>query len=302
VGLEAVMRDYAQTQRRGSVRCCTDGEVALPYGLRMYLSHIAGLSMVSLLCACAATGASTPSAGSLPSVGLNGPLSADPALLSIAMGGSVVATPPPVAPVETAPVAGVQPVSAPLPPLQTSRQSETSAAAAGSLTSLERSPAKPVVTDERAARLVARAVSEPAASAPSRPVRGTGATTPDPVAEPLRKAEAVTAPVAAPKTPAPPTLDIAELKSRLRDTKAIGVFSKLALKNQMDDVLEQFRAAYKTGQKTAPAALRQPYDMLVLKVLALLQDGDPALARSVAGSREALWGMLADAEKFRTLA
>jgi hypothetical protein len=114
-------------------------------------------------------------------------------------------------------------------------------------------------------------------------------------AAPVRKAEL-------PPPAAAPTLDVASLKSRLRDTKAIGVFSKLALKNQMDDVLEQFRAAYNTGQTTAPVALRQPYDLLVLKVLALLQEGDPALARSIAGSREAIWGILSDAAQFRAVA
>lgn len=93
-------------------------------------------------------------------------------------------------------------------------------------------------------------------------------------------------------------LDVAALKERLRDTKAIGVFTKLALKNQVDALLQQFRAHYLDGQKTGTAALRQQYDMLVLKVLALLQDGDPPLAKTIAGSREAIWGILADPVKF----
>jgi hypothetical protein len=90
-------------------------------------------------------------------------------------------------------------------------------------------------------------------------------------------------------------LDVAGLTARLRDTDAIGVFTKLALKNQMDDLLEQFRAHYQNGQKTSVASLRQPYDMLVLKVLSLVQDGDPSLARTISGSREAI-GILADRE------
>ena len=97
-------------------------------------------------------------------------------------------------------------------------------------------------------------------------------------------------------------LDVAALKARLRDTNAIGIFTKLALKNQVDDLLQRFRAHYGTGQKTGVAALRQPYDMLVLKVLALLQDSDPALARTISGSREAIWGILADREKFNAIA
>ena len=76
------------------------------------------------------------------------------------------------------------------------------------------------------------------------------------------------------------------------------MFTKLALKNQVDDLLQQFRAHYQSGQKTSVASLRQPYNMLVLKVLALIQDSDPSLARTISGSREAIWGILADPEKF----
>ena len=99
-----------------------------------------------------------------------------------------------------------------------------------------------------------------------------------------------------------PSLDVAALKARLRDTDAIGLFSKLALKNQVDDLLQQFRTHHQSGQKTGVASLRQPYDMLVLKVLALLQDGDPSLARTISGSREAIWGILADPQKFNAIA
>ena len=95
-----------------------------------------------------------------------------------------------------------------------------------------------------------------------------------------------------------PSLDLAALKARLRDTNAIGVFTKLALKNQVDDLMQQFRVHYQSGQRTGVDSLRQPYNMLVLKVLSLLQDGDPSLARSISGSREAIWGILADREKF----
>lgn len=98
-----------------------------------------------------------------------------------------------------------------------------------------------------------------------------------------------------------PPLDVAALKARLRDTNAIGVFTKLALKNQVDDLLKQFRVHYQSGQKTSVASLRQPYDMLVLKVLALVQDSDPSLARTISGSREAIWGILADREKFNSV-
>jgi hypothetical protein len=104
-------------------------------------------------------------------------------------------------------------------------------------------------------------------------------------------------PAIAPKPTVPP-LDLAGLEARLRDTRAIGVFTKLSLKNQVDDLLNQFRAFYRRQAKTTLAELRRPYDMLLLKVLSLLQDSDPPLARDIVASREAIWAILADPQKF----
>lgn len=93
-------------------------------------------------------------------------------------------------------------------------------------------------------------------------------------------------------------MDLTSLEQRLRDTKAIGVFTKLSLKNQVDDLLDQFRAFHKQKSTVALPTLRQKYDLLLLKVLSLLQDGDPPLASAVSTSREAIWGILVDPVKF----
>jgi hypothetical protein len=119
---------------------------------------------------------------------------------------------------------------------------------------------------------------------------------PRPATPPPRPASA-----AAPAPPAPPALNLASLEQRLRDTRAIGVFTKLSLKNQVDDLLDQFRALYR-GEVSIPLAkLRQSYDLLMLKVLALLQDSDPLLANDIVASREAIWGVLKDPAKFATI-
>ena len=76
------------------------------------------------------------------------------------------------------------------------------------------------------------------------------------------------------------------------------MFTKISLKNQVDDLLNKFRAFYKRQTRTTLAELRRPYDMLLLKVLSLLQDSDPPLARDIVASREAIWGILANPEKF----
>jgi len=117
------------------------------------------------------------------------------------------------------------------------------------------------------------------------------------------------APPAKPQTPAPrlvkpaapPPLDFASLETRLKETTAIGVFTKLALKNQIDDLLDRFRAFYQGRAETSLVELRRSFDMLVMKTLALLQDADPPLAGALASSRESIWGILSDPAKFATI-
>jgi hypothetical protein len=142
-------------------------------------------------------------------------------------------------------------------------------------------------------------VEPPAASDPPPPVlapaKAAPAVVPVPVAKLTpRKQDDPVAAIA----PVPATLDVAALKARLRDTAAIGVLAKISLRNKVDELLESFRTHYEGGQKTSLAALRKPYDELIMKVLDMLQEGDPSLARSIASSREAIWGILADRERF----
>ena len=109
----------------------------------------------------------------------------------------------------------------------------------------------------------------------------------------------VAAPVA--KTPAAPALDLNALKEQLKETKAIGVFTKISLKNQVDDLLQQFRDHYQGKAKVTMTQLRRSYDLLMMKVLSLLQDADQKLASAIVSSRETIWGLLADPKKFATL-
>lgn len=117
-----------------------------------------------------------------------------------------------------------------------------------------------------------------------------------PVAPPAPPAANVAA-----KPAAPPPLDLAALEQRLRDTHAIGLFTKLSIKNQVDDLLNAFRAHF-NGQDSAPlTTLRQRYDLLLMKVLTLLQDGDPPLASAINSSREAIWSLLNDPAKLTSI-
>jgi hypothetical protein len=125
---------------------------------------------------------------------------------------------------------------------------------------------------------------------PSSANKSASAAAPQPAVAPAAKPQPAAAPAA-------PTLDLASLEQRLRDTRAIGVFTKLSLKNQVDDLLADFRAFYKATHVRPSAELRQRYDLLLLKVLSLLQDGDPPLAAAISSSKEAIWNILADPDK-----
>jgi len=104
-------------------------------------------------------------------------------------------------------------------------------------------------------------------------------------------------PVAAAPKAAPP-LDLDALEIRLKETKAIGLFTKLTLKNQIDDLLDRFRAFHQGRLEASLAELRQSFDRLVLKVLALLQDSDPPLAGAIVSSRESIWAILSNPARF----
>ncbi len=145
----------------------------------------------------------------------------------------------------------------------------------------------------------------PAASAPMPVPAPRAPAAPTPVAKaPAAPAPVARAPTPAPPpvaSPAPPALDLDALKEQLKETKAIGVFTKITLKNQVDDLLDQFRDYYRGRAKVTMAELRRAYDLLMMKVLSLLQDADQKLASAIVSSRETIWGMLSDPKKFATL-
>jgi hypothetical protein len=141
----------------------------------------------------------------------------------------------------------------------------------------------------------------PAPAPTSKPNPSTSKTSPKPSSaasgsEP--KPSTAAAASAAPAAPKSAPLDLNSLEQRLKDTHAIGVFTKLSLKNQVDDLLGDFREFHKGSTQTPAPVLRQKFDLLILKVLSLLQDGDPSLASAISTSREALWQILVDPNKF----
>jgi hypothetical protein len=149
------------------------------------------------------------------------------------------------------------------------------------------------------ARTAPAGASAPKAEPPA--VKPTAAAKVAAASAPTEQGQKKETPVPGISKPAPPPLDVKSLENRLRETPAIGVMTKLTLKSQVDDLLDRFRAYHEGRARIQLAELRQPYDTLILKVLALLQDKDPSLANAIAASREAIWGILADQARFSNL-
>src|SRR5262249_22715918 len=139
---------------------------------------------------------------------------------------------------------------------------------------------------------------------PSNPAANSGVTPRAPATAAIPPTAAAVAPSPSPFRPpvgAAPSLDLKGLEQRLRDTQAIGLFTKLSLKNQVDALLAQFKAFHQGQSRNTLEQLRQKYEVLLMKVVSVLQDGDPVLASTVLSSREAIWGILTDPKKFAAI-
>ena len=162
--------------------------------------------------------------------------------------------------------------------------------------------AKPPSPTSQAPATTSKAKPAPATTAKTAP---SSATKPQPA--PPKQAAAATPPKqATPPAPpkqaaAAPTLDLDGLEARLKQTKAIGLMTKLSLRNKVDDLLAQFRQHHAGKPMPTVAELRRSYDLLMMKVLSLLQDHDQQLASDILSSRERIWGLLADPKSFAAL-
>jgi len=88
------------------------------------------------------------------------------------------------------------------------------------------------------------------------------------------------------------TVDIESLKSRLKETDAIGVFTKLAIRSDILDLVDEINRHRKKNRLASKIAeMRASFDGLLLKMVALLER-DPALSRDLYVSRESIWKSL----------
>ena len=230
----------------------------------MHRKAVVGLILPALLAGCGHLRPGSPGAGN-----------AGEAVVSARRPGATSDTPSPLA--ASSPEPKPSPVVVEPTPMTPPRPTEPPTAS-HSTVDQHVAPLKPVpVTPGRTGTTAATTVARPAVTPAPKTV---------PAADTVATA------------PPPPSLDLTALEQRLRDTHAVGVFTKLSLKNQVDALLAQLRTHYQGSRSPPPTELRRQYDGLMLKVLSVLQDGDPPLAAQIWSSREAIWGILADPAKF----
>jgi len=87
------------------------------------------------------------------------------------------------------------------------------------------------------------------------------------------------------------TFDMNVLIERLKETDAIGMFTKLALRSDALDLMAMIKAYNKHMDRYSLKELRARFDGLLLKVMALLDD-DPGLSRDISLAREDIWKSL----------
>lgn len=87
-------------------------------------------------------------------------------------------------------------------------------------------------------------------------------------------------------------IDMEILTSRLKETKAIGFFTKLAIRNDVSDLMDDVKRYRKKSMlATKMKEIRESFEGLLMKIVALLDD-DPELSRDLYVGRESIWKSL----------
>lgn len=105
--------------------------------------------------------------------------------------------------------------------------------------------------------------------------------------------------------PAPVAADVAgvdpainALLQRFKDTNAVGVFTKLSIKNNITRLNQSFGHYHQGKRPPAIEELRERYDLMVQEIMVLLQNKDPELAKDLYAARSMLWSCLVEPDQY----
>ena len=88
------------------------------------------------------------------------------------------------------------------------------------------------------------------------------------------------------------------LVEQIADSKSIGLFTKLALKQDSKDLLKKMSSYHSGIGDSSLEELHERYNVMVHKLIIVIRKKDKELAGSVADARDNLWDVLSDETKF----
>jgi hypothetical protein len=94
---------------------------------------------------------------------------------------------------------------------------------------------------------------------------------------------------------------VQELLDRFASTKAVGVFTKLSIKNNVTRLSSDYGAYHKGNRPPNLEELKERYDLMIKEMMVLVQNKDPELAKDLYASRTVLYTYLADPDKYIAL-
>ena len=105
-----------------------------------------------------------------------------------------------------------------------------------------------------------------------------------------------------PRSGCPPVeeeiVDLQILGNMLADTKAVGLFTKLGLKKDIEKMLSRLSKFHDGNSKFTLEQLEEQYDLLLMKIARHLQDKDLTLHRHLCNAWLVIWEDLRDFDRF----
>jgi hypothetical protein len=95
--------------------------------------------------------------------------------------------------------------------------------------------------------------------------------------------------------------DLDALIDGVTHAKSLGLLTKLSLKQDVDRFLKSLHNYHDGTTDSSLEQLRERYDVMIHKLVVLLQDKDTELVKSIDDGRDKLWELLSDEKKFASI-
>jgi len=96
-------------------------------------------------------------------------------------------------------------------------------------------------------------------------------------------------------------IDFESLEKQVKETKAIGVVTKLKLSNDINKLLADLKAFHAGNSPLTLEQQREQYDLLYMKIVSLVQEKDPELFNQLCNAWDPIWAELQDEKNLQTV-